>query len=83
MWYNEKEVYYKFTKGGSFIMNFGLDSYCKQVNDIEKERNRLMVLYYSKNIFHILNRKYYKEMIDKYDELLMRCYQFIEKQIEY
>ena len=57
-------------------MNFGLDSYCKQVNDIEKERNRLMVLYYSKNIFHILNRKYYNEMIDKYDELLMRCYQY-------
>ena len=53
-----------------------------RMND-EKERNRLMVLYYSKNIFHILNRKYYKEMIDKYDELLMRCYQFIEKQIEY
>ena len=62
-------------------MNFGLDSYCKQVNDIEKKRNRLLELYYSKNIFHILNRRYYNEMIDKYDELLIHCYQFIEKQI--
>lgn len=62
-------------------MGIGLDYYCKQVDDIEKERNRLLILYYSKNIYHFFNRKYYKEIIDKYDELLMHCYQFIEKQI--
>lgn len=61
----------------------GLEGYCKLVNDIEKERNEVMKLYYSKNIYHFFNKKYYKEMIDKYDELLMHCYQFIEKQLEY
>ena len=60
-----------------------LNGYCKMVNDIENTRNELRNKYYSKNIFHRLNRNKYKDMLDKYDELLMHCYQFIEKQLEY
>ena len=60
-----------------------LVGYCKMVDDIENTRNDLRRKYYSKNIFHILNRNKYKEMLDKYDDLLMHCYKFIEKQLEY
>ncbi len=64
-------------------MGLGLEGYCKLVNDIEKERNEVMRLYYSKNLFHRFYRNKYKELMDKYDKLLIHCYQFIEKQLEY
>ena len=62
-------------------MGIGLEHYFKQVNEIEEERNKYLALYYSKNIYHLFNRKFYKNMIDKYDKLLMHCYEFIGKQI--
>lgn len=63
-------------------MEKSLKSYCSLVDMIEKERNKLLVEYYSKNIFKIMFRKNYKKMIDKYDNLLIHCYTFIEQQLE-
>ena len=62
-------------------MGIGLEYYCEQVKEFEEERNRLFELCYSKNIFHYLKRKKYKKRIEKLDEILMHCYEFIRKQI--
>lgn len=59
-----------------------LKGYCEFVKQIEDERNKILIKYYSKSIFKIMFRGYYKEMLDKYDKMLMHCYEFIGKQIE-
>lgn len=64
-------------------MRDSLNGYCKLVQEIEIKRNEIMRLYYSKNIFHMMHRKSYKKLMNKYDEVLMHCYKFIEKQLEY
>ena len=52
-----------------------LNLYCKIIiKPIEEERNKMRACYYSKNIFKRLNRKIYKEFMDKYDELLLEKY---------
>lgn len=61
-------------------MGIGLEYYCEQVKMFEEERNRLFKLCYSKNIFHYF-KKNYKKKIDRYDKILMHCYEFIGKQI--
>jgi len=62
-------------------MGIGLEYYCEQVREFEEERNRLLELYNSSNIFNCFKRLFYKKKIDLYDEILMHCYEFIGKQI--
>ena len=59
-----------------------LKGYCEFVTPSEDERNKILIKYYSKSIFKIMLRGYYKEMLYKYDKMLMHCYEFIGKQIE-
>lgn len=62
-------------------MGIGLEYYCEHVKEIEVERNILVEFCYSKNVFHYLKRKKHKKRIEKLDEILMHCYEFIGKQI--
>lgn len=41
------------------------------IKPIEEARNNIRACYYSKSIFKYLNRKVYKEYLDKYDKLLL------------
>ena len=56
------------------------DSYVEAViRPIEENRNKLRSYYYSKNFFKRLNRKFYKEYLDKYDSLLLEKYKILEQ----
>ncbi len=60
-----------------------INDYCKNIiQPIEDERNKLMKKIYSKNIFSILYKKQYKELLKKYDDLWYKSLLTLEKMLE-
>jgi len=58
-------------------MNF-IQLYCELIIEpIEEERSRLLAKVYSKNIFDILNRKYYRKRLEECEIFLFQKYEFL------
>ena len=58
-------------------MNF-IQLYCELIIEpIEEERSRLLAKVYSKNIFDILNRKYYRKRLEECEIFLFQKYGFL------
>ena len=70
------------------MSNFIITTYCDFIiKPIEELRNEMMYKYYSKNIFHMLNRSFYKEKWDEYEEILyekrMRLTEIVNEEIAF